>query len=265
MSVLAVEVTFTWITVFFYAVAFVLYSAALFWPQWGRRAGWPFLLGFAIHTVVLGWRWYEVAHGPYVTSFEAFSSTAWVIAAAFLLLKKFSEEANRWGIGPSSLSVFFLLVALKTYDGAPGVPTAYHYFWLAVHVIFTKLSVASLSVALGAALYTIFVGDNERAQNLLFNFTGLTLCFWTFSVAAGAVWANIRWGRYWGWDPIESWSLLVWLTLGLSLHLQKTMNWKGKKAAYLTVFSVLLLLFVLVLIPFVSPTVHTMYLLGGEQ
>jgi len=50
-------------------------------------------------------------------------------------------------------------------------------------------------------------------------------------IIAGAIWAHQLWGRYWGWDPIETWSLVCWLTYGLVLHLRLMLNWRGAKMA----------------------------------
>jgi ABC-type transport system involved in cytochrome c biogenesis permease subunit len=56
-------------------------------------------------------------------------------------------------------------------------------------------------------------------------------------VAAGAVWAHQLWGRYWGWDPVETWSLVCWLVYGLVLHFRLMMGWKGVKMAIMVILS----------------------------
>ncbi len=264
MSVLQVEATFSWVMVLLYALSFVGFAAGIFWEKWRRPALLVLVAAFVLHTVLLAWRWYEVAHGPYVTRYEVFSSNAWTIVGLYLLVGWRWRDWLRFGVGPSGAALLFLLLALERYERVPGIPTAYHYFWLAVHIIFTKLALASIFIAVGAALVVLFKGEEGRAREFIFRFTGLALCFWTVAVAAGSVWAHIRWGRFWGWDPIETWSLIVWLGLGTSLHLQKTLGWRGRRAAWLTVFMAFLFVFVLVLLPFFTRTLHTMYLLGGR-
>jgi len=54
---------------------------------------------------------------------------------------------------------------------------------------------------------------------------------WTFAVIAGAVWAQEAWGRYWGWDPKETWSFIVWVVYAGYLHARATAGWKGRRAA----------------------------------
>ena len=56
---------------------------------------------------------------------------------------------------------------------------------------------------------------------------------WTFAVIAGAIWAENAWGRYWGWDPKETWAFITWLVYACYLHARATAGWRGRKAAYL--------------------------------
>jgi cytochrome c-type biogenesis protein CcsB len=56
---------------------------------------------------------------------------------------------------------------------------------------------------------------------------------WTFGVIAGAIWAQSAWGRYWGWDPKETWSFITWVIFAGYLHARATSGWKGRRAAVL--------------------------------
>jgi cytochrome c-type biogenesis protein CcsB len=58
---------------------------------------------------------------------------------------------------------------------------------------------------------------------------------WTFAVIAGAVWAQDAWGRYWGWDPKETWSFVTWTIFAGYLHARSTAGWKGRRAAVIAV------------------------------
>jgi cytochrome c-type biogenesis protein CcsB len=60
---------------------------------------------------------------------------------------------------------------------------------------------------------------------------------WTFAVIAGAIWAENAWGRYWGWDPKETWAFITWMVLTAYLHARATAGWKGRKAAYLALLA----------------------------
>ena len=56
---------------------------------------------------------------------------------------------------------------------------------------------------------------------------------WTFTIIAGAIWAEDAWGRYWGWDPKETWAFITWVVYAAYLHARATAGWKGRKAAYI--------------------------------
>jgi cytochrome c-type biogenesis protein CcsB len=58
---------------------------------------------------------------------------------------------------------------------------------------------------------------------------------WTFAVIAGAIWAQEAWGRYWGWDPKETWSFITWVIFAGYLHARATSGWKGRRAAVIAV------------------------------
>ena len=58
---------------------------------------------------------------------------------------------------------------------------------------------------------------------------------WTFAIIAGAIWAEAAWGRYWGWDPKETWSFITWVLYAGYLHARATAGWKGRKAAWIAV------------------------------
>jgi cytochrome c-type biogenesis protein CcsB len=54
---------------------------------------------------------------------------------------------------------------------------------------------------------------------------------WTFAIVAGAIWAENAWGRYWGWDPKETWAFITWVAYAAYLHARATVGWKGRKAS----------------------------------
>ena len=58
---------------------------------------------------------------------------------------------------------------------------------------------------------------------------------WTFAIIAGAIWAEAAWGRYWGWDPKETWAFITWIIYAGYLHARATAGWKGRKAGWIAV------------------------------
>ena len=56
---------------------------------------------------------------------------------------------------------------------------------------------------------------------------------WSFTLVAGAIWAERAWGRYWGWDPKEVWTFVIWVVYAAYLHARATRGWDGRRSAYL--------------------------------
>jgi cytochrome c-type biogenesis protein CcsB len=68
-------------------------------------------------------------------------------------------------------------------------------------------------------------------DRLAYRFIAFGFPIWTFGVICGAIWAQEAWGRYWGWDPKETWSFITWVIFAGYLHARATAGWKGRRAA----------------------------------
>jgi cytochrome c-type biogenesis protein CcsB len=72
--------------------------------------------------------------------------------------------------------------------------------------------------------------DELTHQLIMFGFLFLSV-----GIITGAVWANSAWGRYWGWDPKETWSLITWFVYAVLLHARLLRGWRGKRIAVLSI------------------------------
>ena len=275
VQLLKYEVIFHWIAVSFYVVStlFFVYCVA-FQKEKSLRVGfWLALIGLIPHSVAIGVKWYAVGHGPYLHKMEGFSSLAWVALVMFLL---FSFRVPKLkGIGFVVLPCCFLVMTAGLFSepGIKELPATFRSVWLIIHISFTKLAVGAILIALGTAVFYLLkkkkatAGFYEKLPSLealddySYKFAGFGFLFWTVMMASGALWAEESWGRYWGWDPIETWSLITWLLFGAYLHLRRFFGWKGKRAAWLIVFVFISSIVTLFVIPFVMKTVHSEYFL----
>lgn len=158
------------------------------------------------------------------------------------------------------------------------IPASLRSYWLIAHVVFANLAFGSILVAVGiAALYIL---KERRSRNLemkedsfyerlpglkvmdelMYQFVAAGLLFLTIMIGAGAIWANQTWGRYWGWDPTETWSLISWFTYGICLHLRLNVGWSGKRIAWFIIFSLFILAFSAFGVGYVYSGLHTSYL-----
>ena len=131
---------------------------------------------------------------------------------------------------------------------------ALHSVWFVVHIIAAAIAGAAFNVgAIAAVLYLLKaravergrvsgylakLPDAETLDRISFRFHAFAFPLWTFTIAAGAIWAQYAWGRFWGWDPKETWSLVTWIIYAAYLHARTTVGWKGKRAAVIALVGV---------------------------
>ena len=146
-------------------------------------------------------------------------------------------------------------VTLLYVPSAPLVP-ALKSAWLVIHVCAAIISGGVFLLAncvAGAYLIMDRYQDEDGNENrpnwakqlptlaeldqLSYSLVALVFPLWTFAVIAGAIWAEAAWGRYWGWDPKETWAFITWVAYAAYLHARVTAGWKGKRAAWLCLFA----------------------------
>ncbi|BDV44300.1 cytochrome c biogenesis protein ResC [Geotalea uraniireducens] len=261
-----------WSAVAIYALATGCNTAGiLFRKERAIRIGFGLVLGgLAIHGAGLLFWWRIVGHGPYIGRFEVLSSQAWLALALFLVFRHFLPR-----IAVASLLVYpatFLMIAVGLFFApqARMLPPTLRSVWLVLHVTFYKISVCTLLVALAFSVFFLLrergggrwltrLPDPETMDLLAFRFAGFSFTFWSIAMLAGSIWAYQSWGRFWGWDPIETWSLITWGAFGLYLHLRRFFGWKGARAAYFYLICFLLSVVSLYFTPLLNSSIHSEY------
>lgn len=266
---MTIESVALWLGLLGYVAAGVCAVVALILERDGARLVGPALaLGLALHTLSLAARWARLGHGPFVSMFEILSSNVWSLTLAFALAW-WRIRAIR-PVAAFVMPVIFLmmgwLLVSSPVDGH--FPPTYRTLWLYVHIGFGKvfLGAVLVSVGLSAAILARASGvgrrrlaglpADERLDDLSFRFMGIGLVFESLMLVSGAIWAQDAWGRYWSWDPLETWALLTWLALAFALHVRVAVRVPPPVGAMLVigVFAVAFLTFFGV--PFVSTSPH---------
>jgi len=224
--------------------------------------------GLALHAVSLALRWVRLDHGPFVTLFEILSSNVWSLTLVFAIAY-WRVRAVRPAAAVVMPILFLLMAWLLVASPVEGrLPPTYHTLWLYVHVAFGKVFLGAVLVAVGLAGVILLraaglappafdaLPDSARLEELAFRFMVLGFVFETLMLIAGAIWAQDAWGRYWAWDPLETWAFLTWLALAFFLHLRA--SWKpGPAIGACTVIAVFVLAFLTFFgVPFVSTAPH---------
>lgn len=186
---------------------------------------------------------------PWGNMYEFSITGALAFSIAYLYaLKKYQM---RWLGLPAAIAILLTLgtaVTLLYRPSAPLVP-ALKSPWLVIHVSAAIISGGVFLLAnFIAATYLILDRYEQKGarpiwmqkfpaleslDNFSYRLIALVFPLWTFSVIAGAIWAEAAWGRYWGWDPKETWAFITWVAYAAYLHARVTIGWRGRKAAWL--------------------------------
>lgn len=205
---------------------------------------WPAALG--LHFAAGITRWIVTGHAPVMYAYENSLAGSFSVGLVFFLLGR--RFAMVQAALPGAAAVVLLLLGNGLMAPASLTPLEppFRSGWLAVHVLFAWVAFGSFVVAsVLAGQHLVRARRSEAAEKLglLDDVSGrlITLGFagHTVMIASGAIWAHGLWGRYWAWDPVETWSLVTWLIYGVNLHLRFTLGWKGPRAAWLALGSVL--------------------------
>ena len=225
----------------------------------GRLAMGLTLLGWALQLASIVSRGFAAHRVPWGNMYEFSSCVAFVAVTGFLVLVARHQVERALGAFVMLPVVLYLgLAATQLYAAAGPLVPALNSYWIKIHVAaaitasgsFLLSGVLALlyllrlrhdqrvaarrdvtfPVSLGAQLPSAQVLDRVSYSVIAFAFP-----VWTFAIIAGAIWAEAAWGRYWGWDPKETWSFITWVLYAGYLHARATAGWKGRKAAWVAV------------------------------
>jgi len=222
------------------------------------------MIGLLIHSGGLLFRWVEThqtgyGYVPLSNMYESLIFFSWTIVLVYLILEfKYRQKIIGVFVTPFAFLAIALTSIIPGIDSkiTPLVP-ALQSNWLAIHVITCFLGYASFAVSFGISiLYLVKDGKKAQAEGISkwlpsspvldeINYKSIVIGFpmLTLGIITGAAWANYAWGTYWGWDPKETWSLITWFIYAAFLHARFTRGWRGRKAAYLSIFGFAAVLF----------------------
>lgn len=273
MSSFVGETIFHWSAVALYIAGIVGVAYALIFARPGKRGVglWLAAAGLVPHTAALVWRYVHVGHGPYMMKYEVLSSNAWLAIVLLLLLVWRQPRWTALALVVLPLAVLMLGIGLFSSPEARDLPPTLRSVWLVFHVLFNKLAVGAFLLSFASAIILLrkLAGASSRWLERLpsvemveiatLRLVGFGMVFWTTTIAAGSIWANQSWGRYWGWDPIETWSLVTWLSYAILLHVRLFFRLKPRTTAWATIACFILSVLTILIFPFIFPSMHTAY------
>ena len=209
--------------------------------------------GLALHLTGVVTRGLAVHRVPWGDMYEFVISVSCVAVLFFLgLMIKYR---------PYHLGLFFMapiviimgLAQTVIYTPAGPLVPALNSYWLAIHVTAMTLASGTFMVAAVLAVVYLFAERHarrvaaglgsrygevfrllpsaQRLDQIAYRTVVFAFPIWTFGIMAGAIWADEAWGRYWGWDPTETWAFITWVVYACFLHARVTAGWRGRRAA----------------------------------
>ncbi len=187
--------------------------------------------------VVLRGIWAERA--PWGNMYEFSISSALGILVVFLVWS--TQRDLRWlGLFVTIPTLLTLGMAVTVlYSEAAQLVPALKSYWLIIHVFAAIIGGGAFTVGAATAGLSLIsdkgwfkqLPSREKLEGLTHRIISFAFPIWTFAVVAGAIWAENAWGRYWGWDPKETWAFITWVIFAAYLHARSTAGWKHQKAS----------------------------------
>ena len=217
-------------------------------------------LTLAFITLAIVFRAIQTGHGPFSNMYEFALSFAWGIVVMGIFFEWRYKTAAVKTVG---LIVALLLLIFATVQHAkpePLVPALQQSLLLSVHVASAVVAYGTFTIGFGAAtLFLIqnrrnspWLPDKEVLNTISYQSVVIGFPFLTSTIVIGALWADIAWGRYWGWDPKETASLVTWLLYVAYIHARLMRGWRGARAAILLIVG-----FVAILLTFFGNYIFT--------
>jgi cytochrome c-type biogenesis protein CcsB len=222
---------------------------------WVRFAVGLSALGMFAHLVAVVTRGLAVHRAPWGNMYEFITALTCVAAIFFGYIV---VRHRAWTLGVFVMGAVVLALGLAEtviYTPAGPLVPALQSYWLSIHV--TAMTLATGIFFVAAVLGVLYlVAERYRARiaagkaqpgnglleripsaaqldKLTYRTAVFGFPIWTFGVIAGAIWADQAWGRYWGWDPVETWAFITWVIYAAYLHARATAGWRGARAHYI--------------------------------
>jgi len=248
------------VTTFIYGLAVVFYAAFIVYKRDlpGKAATTIMWIAVLANMAGIIVRWFEsyqmgYGHAPLTNIYESLVFFSFATGAVYLGFEiKFKTKA----FGPVAALIAFIILAYASLSPGmnqqiePLIP-ALQSNWLTAHVMTCFLGYASFAIAFGISVaYLLLAGSSENGKTttpsfiptpeildeLIYQTVVFGFFFLSIGIITGAVWANTAWGRYWGWDPKETWSLITWFVYATLMHVRMIRNWGGKRIAWFAIF-----------------------------
>ena len=210
------------------------------------------VLGFVFHLLATLARGIAANRVPWANMFE-FGLTASVLIVAVFLGSLLWKDLAYLGAFVSGFVLLALgIVTVNFYVDVVPLPPALQSGWLVIHVFVASLATAFFALGAGLSIFQLIRARFEAREmaraklmktipsanvleSLAYRLNVIGFVMWSFTLIAGAIWAERAWGRYWGWDTKEVWTFIIWVLFAGYIHARATRGWRGSRSAILAI------------------------------
>ncbi|OAN40930.1 c-type cytochrome biogenesis protein CcsB [Microbacterium sp. H83] len=250
---------------------------------WARIGTSLTVLAFLFHLGGTLGRGIAAERVPWANMYEfALTGTLLIVAVYLVVLRLYDLRF----LGAFLLGMIVLLLGGATlgfYVEVAPLMDPLKSIWLVIHVFVASLATALFALACGVSVTQLMQGRRERLlaadsvmrkakksprflttipsaetlETLAYRFTIVGFMFWSFTLIAGAIWANDSWGRYWGFDVKEVWTFVIWVLYAGYIHARATRGWRGSRSAWLSIVGFAAVLFNFTIVNIYFPGLHS--------
>lgn len=225
------------------------------------------VIAWALHLTATVLRGIAAERVPWANMYEFALTGTLVITTVYLVVITFSRKTDLRFLGTFITGLVLVSLGVATvnfYVSVVPLPPALQSYWLVIHVFVATAAVGFF--ALGFALSVVQLMQARREaiaatadavkksflatlpsaaalENLAYRINIIGFILWTFTLMAGAIWAEKAWGRYWGWDTKEVWTFIIWVVYAGYIHARATRGWRGTRSAWLAIIGFSAVLF----------------------
>jgi cytochrome c-type biogenesis protein CcsB len=225
------------------------------------------VIAWALHLTATVLRGIAAERVPWANMYEFALTGTLVITTVYLVVITFSRTTDLRFLGTFITGLVLVSLGVATvnfYVSVVPLPPALQSYWLVIHVFVATSAVGFF--ALGFALSVVQLMQARREaiaatadaakksflatlpsaaslENLAYRINIIGFILWTFTLMAGAIWAEKAWGRYWGWDTKEVWTFIIWVVYAGYIHARATRGWRGTRSAWLAIIGFSAVLF----------------------
>ncbi|BAU33439.1 c-type cytochrome biogenesis protein CcsB [Microcella alkaliphila] len=210
------------------------------------------IIGWVLHLAATLTRGLAADRVPWANMFE-FGLTATVVGMGTFLGVQLWKDVRYLGAYMTGFTVLSLgIVTVNFYVDVVPTHPALQSAWLVIHVLVAVLATAFFAMGAGLSVMQLLRHQREvrksaglrfldtlpgasTLESLAYRINVVGFVFWTFTLVAGAIWAERAWGRYWGWDTKEVWTFIIWVLFAGYIHARATRGWRGNRSAWLAI------------------------------